>query len=79
LLVQYTERLLASVAGSAFKISLPTLFRGTAELGKKDKGIGRLTLPVESDSGAGEMVFSVVTNTKIITTGGKRRFFLVFC
>jgi len=77
--VRQTERLLASVAGSASKISLSTSFRGTVELGKNVKGIGRLTLAVESDSGAGEVVFSVVTKTKIITSEGKRRFVLVFC
>jgi len=34
-----------------------------------------VTLAVESESGAGEVVFSVVNKTKIIISGGKRRLF----
>jgi len=48
-------------------------------VGKTDKGIGRLTLAVEPESCSGEVVDSVVvTKTKIIISGGKRRLFFLF-
>jgi hypothetical protein len=56
-------------------------FRGTAGIVDRerrleaDKGIGRLTLAVESESGAGEVVSIVATKTKMIIFGGKRRLF----
>ena len=85
------QRLLASVAGSSgpsvlnFLVDFDSrkpldtdIFERARRLAA-NKEIGRLTLAVESDSGAGEVVFSVVTKTKIITSEGKRRFVLVFC
>jgi hypothetical protein len=59
---------------------LSTSFRGTVGIEREwrleaAKGIGRLTLAVESESGADEVVSSVVTKTKIIIFGGKRWLF----
>jgi hypothetical protein len=69
--VQQIDRLLASVAGSASKISLSTSFRGTVELGKTDKGIGRLTPTAESESGGGLVWFGLFVHpfSHICNTG----------